>query len=77
VTTSPPVYAAERGPTGERLEDQLGWYDLKSVAAQRTYKRLKVLQPLAAAAVPAGVEAWNVAERAPSAARLAIGTIGI
>ena len=27
-----------------RLEDQLGWYDQKSVVAQRAYKRVKVLQ---------------------------------
>jgi hypothetical protein len=44
--------AADAGPTWERLEDQIGWYDRKSMAAQRTYKRLKVLQLLAAAAVP-------------------------
>jgi len=36
-------------PTWERLEDQIGWY-AKSIAAQRRYKQLKVLQLLAAAA---------------------------
>jgi len=65
VTASPPVAAAERGPAWERLEDQLSWYDGKSVAAQHAYKRLKVLQLLAAAAVPAvaaaGPAAWVTA----------------
>ncbi len=46
--------AAERphGPTWERLEDQLSWYDRKSAANQRAFKRLKVLQLVAAALVP-------------------------
>src|SRR4051812_24617900 len=45
------------GPTWERLEDQIGWYDAKSSAAQRDYKRIKVLQLLAAAAVPVAAAA--------------------
>jgi hypothetical protein len=45
------------GPTWDRLEDQIGWYDRKSIAAQRMYKRLKVLQLLAAAAVPVAAAA--------------------
>ena len=49
------------GPAGARIEDQLGWYDRKSVLAQRKYKALKLLQLAAAAAVPvcaaAGVRA--------------------
>ena len=40
------------GPAWERLEDQVGWYDRKSQSAQRTFKRLKVLQLVSAAAVP-------------------------
>ena len=40
------------GPTWDRLEDQIGWYDRKSSGAQRTFKRLKVLQLVVAAAVP-------------------------
>lgn len=35
-----------------RLEDQLGWYDRKSMAAQQMYRRLKVLQIVVSAAVP-------------------------
>ncbi|MCA1682508.1 MAG: DUF4231 domain-containing protein [Actinobacteria bacterium] len=41
-----------RGPTWNRLEDQLGWYDRKSISCQRAFKRLKVLQLVAAAAIP-------------------------
>ena len=40
------------GAAGARIEDQLGWYDRKSVQAQRKYKLLKLLQLAAAAAVP-------------------------
>jgi hypothetical protein len=53
------------GPAWDRLEDQVGWYDRKSQAAQRAYKRLKVLQLVAAAAVPvvaaAEAAAWITA----------------
>lgn len=34
-----------------RLEDQLGWYDRKSVAAQQAYKRTKLVQLVVGAAV--------------------------
>ena len=39
-------------PIIERLEDQIAWYDRKSSANQRTYKRIKVVEILAAAAIP-------------------------
>lgn len=42
----------DRAVAKERLEDQLGWYDRKSVNAQHAYKRLKVLQLLISATVP-------------------------
>ena len=41
--------------TWERLEDQLQWYDRKSAAAQRAFKRVKVLQLVFAAGVPIAV----------------------
>ena len=41
---SDPIYA--------RLEDQIDWYDRKSRAAQRTFKRIKVAEILAAAIIP-------------------------
>lgn len=40
------------GLTWARLEDQLGWYDSKSTAAQRAYKRLKVAELISASAIP-------------------------
>jgi hypothetical protein len=46
------VDAGERDPTWERLEDQLGWYDRKSLAAQKSFKRFKVAELVVAAAVP-------------------------
>lgn len=36
----------------ERLEDQIAWYDRKSGACQRAYKRLKYGEIVAAALVP-------------------------
>jgi hypothetical protein len=36
----------------DRLEDQIAWYDRKSQAAQRTFKRIKIIEILAAALIP-------------------------
>lgn len=36
----------------ERLEDQIEWYDRKSIAHQRAYRRLKLVSICAAALVP-------------------------
>ncbi len=46
-------------PTVERLEDQITWYDRKSVVNQRWYKTLKAIEIMAAAVIPfaAGVGA--------------------
>jgi hypothetical protein len=49
---TPDVGATSRGPTWDRLEDQVAWYDRKSASNQRAFKRLKVLQLVAAAMVP-------------------------
>lgn len=43
---------AGNDPIYARLEDQIAWYDRKSSAAQRTFKRIKVLEILAAAIIP-------------------------
>lgn len=40
-------------PTMERLEDQIEWYDSKSVANQRGFRRVKAAQLIAASAIPA------------------------
>jgi Protein of unknown function (DUF4231) len=47
-TTQPP----EADPIMQRLEDQIDWYDRKSIANQRTYKQMKVVEILAAAIIP-------------------------
>jgi Protein of unknown function (DUF4231) len=49
--------------TMQRLEDQIAWYSGKSRSAQRIYKRLKVVEILAAATIPflAGLKFPNVA----------------
>ncbi len=39
-------------PTWDRLEEQLGWYDRKSTAAQQGYKRTKLGQLVVGATVP-------------------------
>ena len=39
-------------PIMKRLEDQIAWYSGKSRAAQHTFKRLKVIEIIAAAMIP-------------------------
>lgn len=39
-------------PILDRLEDQINWYDRKSRAAQQMFKRIKVIEILAAALIP-------------------------
>jgi hypothetical protein len=39
-------------PIMERLADQIAWYDRKSLSNQRIYKRIKVVEILAAAIIP-------------------------
>jgi hypothetical protein len=39
-------------PIAERLEDQIGWYDRKSLDAQRKFKRIKIIEIIAAALIP-------------------------
>jgi hypothetical protein len=57
-------------PTWSRLQDQLQWYDRKSLAAQRAFKRVKVAQLLLAAAVPVAV-----ASDAPGAVTAVLGSL--
>ena len=49
------------GHAGARIEDQLRWYDAKSIAAQRKYKAVKLLQLITAAAVPVAAAAGAAA----------------
>lgn len=46
------VAIEQKHPTQERLDDQIGWYDQRSKAAQRRYKFLKLAQVIIAALVP-------------------------
>src|SRR5258707_10788862 len=39
-------------PIIARLEDQIGWYDRKSLSNQHIYKRIKVVEILAASMIP-------------------------
>ena len=39
-------------PITERLEDQIGWYDRKSLVNQRSFKWIKMVEILAAALIP-------------------------
>ena len=39
-------------PTWDRLEDQIDWYDRKSSRYQKIYKRIKVVEIIAAASIP-------------------------
>src|ERR1700676_3227017 len=42
----------EADPIRERLEDQISWYDRKSLFNQRMFKRIKMIEILAAAVIP-------------------------
>lgn len=42
----------ESGLVMNRLDDQIGWYDRKSISNQSTFKWIKVIEILAAAVIP-------------------------
>lgn len=46
------VYLPSDDPIIARLEDQIAWYDRKSLSNQHIYKRIKVIEILAAAMIP-------------------------
>jgi hypothetical protein len=43
---------ADSDPIMDRLEDQISWYDRKSMSCQRIFKRVKILEIAAAALIP-------------------------
>jgi hypothetical protein len=47
-----PIPDPKSDPIYGRLEDQIDWYDRKSRSSQRIFKRIKVVEILAAAAIP-------------------------
>src|SRR5882762_6924323 len=46
------IKSPEIDPIMERLEDQIGWYDRKSMANQRCFKSIKMVEIAAAAIIP-------------------------
>lgn len=42
----------EADPIVDRLEDQIVWYDRNSLSTQRTFKRCKIVEIIAAALIP-------------------------
>jgi len=58
----------QESPTWQRLEDQLAWYSRQSEHHQRSYRFLKVVELLVAAAIPVSAAA--------GASALAAGVLG-
>lgn len=50
--TTAPVSYDRSDPIIDRLEDQINWYDAKSIKLQKTYKRIKVVEIVSAAFIP-------------------------
>jgi hypothetical protein len=46
------THGPEIDPIMERLEDQIGWYDRKSITNEQYFKRIKILEIAAAATIP-------------------------
>ena len=51
MTTAPVIWDLQ-DPIIARIEDQINWYDAKSSKCQKTYKRIKVIEIIAAALIP-------------------------
>lgn len=51
----------------QRLEDQIRWYDSKSVAAQNNYKRLRMTEMIFSASIPVLVTFWSSKQGVPIA----------
>jgi len=60
-----PVPSRQDDPTWDRLEDQIEWYNKKSADAKATYKRIKFVEIVAAAAIPF-LSALNISHGSPS-----------
>jgi hypothetical protein len=52
VASEPSQVTSSGAPAWDRLEDQLSWYDARSLKAQRAYKRVKIGQLVLGAGVP-------------------------
>ena len=72
MSTAPVAYD-KSDPIIDRLEDQINWYDAKSGKYQKTYKRIKVVEIIAAALIPflSALHLSDVASHLP----ITIGTV--
>ena len=61
----------------QRLEDQIDWYDKKSVTNQAAYKRLRLIEIVAAASIPMLAGYSQISGKAGMAIGVAIGVIGL
>ena len=50
--STPTTNTPDIDPIMERLEDQIAWYDRKSLTNQRYFKRIKMVEIVAAATIP-------------------------
>src|SRR5271166_2257657 len=78
MSTAPVVWNLE-DPTIARIEEQINWYDGKSSRCQNAYKRIKVIEIIAAALIPF-LAALHISDATPQPPTLAhipltIGTV--
>lgn len=62
---------SERDPMMEHLDEKIAWYDGKSLASQRAFKRMKAIEILIAALIPL------LAALDPSPIAIATGVLGV
>ncbi len=67
MTTAPVIWDLQ-DPIIARIEDQINWYDAKSIKLQKTYKRIKVVEIVAAAFIPF-LSALHISDANPQAAQ--------
>ena len=78
MATAPVVYD-KSDPIIDRLEEQINWYDAKASRCQNAYKRIKVIEIIAAALIPF-LAALHISDATPQPPTLAhipltIGTV--
>ncbi len=52
MSTTNAAWEPKEDPIIDRIEDQINWYDNKSIKLQKTYKRIKLVEIVAAALIP-------------------------
>lgn len=61
----------------ERLEDQIGWYDRKSIASQKVFKRLRYIEIILAAMIPFLIAMKGLIESSDMFSSILIAAIGV